>query len=77
MAQEFCKRQGAHIPTLDEIETADEDLSVLCPTLDMWTFFSPDGAVWMESFAQEFLFTREGETEKLGGHLYYALCHKD
>jgi len=75
--QEFCARQNAHIPTLEEIEHVDENLTELCPTLDMWTFFAPDGAVWLESFAQEFLFTREGETEKLGGHHFYALCHKD
>lgn len=76
-AQDFCWRQNAHIPTLDEIAQVDEDLSELCPTLDMWTFFAPDGVVWMESFTQEFLFTREGETERLGGHQFYALCHKD
>ena len=73
----LCARQGMHIPTLEEIEQADEDLNLLCPTLDMWTFFSPDGVVWLESFVQEFLFTREGESEKLGGHTFYALCHKD
>lgn len=73
----FCAGQNAHIPTLDEISTAEEDLSQLCPTLDMWTFFAPDGVVWMESFTQEFLFTREGESDKLGGHQFYALCHKD
>ncbi len=76
-AKHFCARQNAHIPTLDEIATADEDLSQLCPTLDMWTFFAPDGVVWLESFTQEFLFTREGESDKLGGHQFYALCHKD
>ena len=76
-AKTFCERQDAHIPTLEEIEQATEDLSVLCPTLDMWTFFTPDGVVWLESFALEFIFTREGETEKLGGRQFYALCHKD
>ena len=75
--QAFCTRQGAHIPTLEEIEHADENLTELCPTLDMWTFFAPDGAVWLESLTQEFLFTREGETDNLGGHHFYALCHKD
>ena len=75
--KEFCERLGAHIPSLEEIARADEDLSVLCPTLDMWTFFSEDGVVWLESFTQEFLFTREGEVEKMGGHQFYALCHKD
>lgn len=76
-AQLFCERQGAHLPTLEEIEMADENLEELCPTLDMWTFFEPDGVVWLQSFAQEFLFTREGESENLGGHQFYALCHKD
>ena len=75
--QEICVRQGMHIPTLDEIEQADEDLSLLCPSLDMWVFFAPDGVVWLESFVQEFLFTREGESDKLGGHSFHALCHKD
>ena len=73
----FCAGQNAHIPTLEEIENADEDLSALCPTLDMWTFFELDGAVWLDSFTQEFLFTREGESQKLGGHTFHALCHKD
>ena len=77
MTQDFCTRQKAHIPTLEEIEQADEDLSTLCPTLDMWTFFTPDGVAWLESFTQEFLFTREGESESLGGHQFYALCHTD
>lgn len=76
-AEEFCSRQQAHVPTLDEIESADEDLSILCPTLDMWVFFKPDGVVWLESFTQEFLFTREGESQNLGGDKFYALCHKD
>ena len=76
-AKKFCARLGSHIPSLEEIEFADEDLSALCPTLDMWTFFSDDGVVWLQSFTQEFLFTREGESEKLGGHQFYALCHKD
>ena len=73
----FCAAQGAHIPTLDEIENAGEDLSQICPTLDVWTFFEPDGVVWLESFTQEFLFTREGESQTLGGHTFHALCHKD
>ena len=73
--QEVCSRQGMHIPTLDEIETADEDLSALCPTLDVWTFFAPDGAVWLQSFTEEFLFTREGESDKMGGHTFHAVCH--
>ena len=76
-AKTFCTRQNAHIPTLEEIEQANEDLSVLCPALDVWTFFSPDGAVWLESFALEFIFTREGESQKLGGRSFYALCHQD
>lgn len=75
--QAFCAGQKAHIPTLEEIGQANENLAELCPTLDMWTFFAPDGVVWLESFTQEFLFTREGESEKLGGHSFYALCHKD
>lgn len=76
-AQAFCAAQNAHVPTLEEIESADEDLSKICPTLDIWTFFDPDGVVWLESFTQEFLFTREGESQKLGGHTFHALCHKD
>ncbi len=75
--KDICHRQGMHIPTLDEIEQADEDLSQICPTLDMWTFFFPDGVVWLQSFIEEFLFTREGESDKLGGHTFHALCHKD
>lgn len=75
--QKICDRLGMKIPTLEAIEHAEEDLSQLCPTLDMWTFFAQDGAVWLKSFADEFLFTREGESDKLGGHAFYALCHKE
>ena len=76
-AKEFCERQGAHLPSLQEIEEDKEKALVACPTNDMWTFFSPDGAVWLESFDLAFLFTREGETDKIGGHSFYALCHKN
>ncbi|MBQ4472425.1 MAG: hypothetical protein II942_04205 [Alphaproteobacteria bacterium] len=76
-AQLFCERQNAHIPTLEEIGNAEEDLRSVCPTIDIWTFFQPDGVVWLQSFTQEFLFTREGESEVLGGHTFHALCHKD
>ncbi len=75
--KDICMRQGMHIPTLEEIEMAEEDLSQLCPTLDMWAFFAPDGVVWLESFTREFLFTREAESDKLGGHTFHALCHID
>ena len=74
---EFCTRQKAHIPTLQEIIEVDEDLKAHCPTLDIWAFFAPDGVVWIESFNNEFLFTREGESATLGGNTFYALCHKD
>ena len=76
-AKLFCERQKAHIPTLEEIEYAEEDLRNICPTIDIWTFFKPDGVVWLQSFTQEFLFTREGESDVLGGHTFHALCHKD
>ncbi len=76
-AEAYCAAFDAHIPTLEEIAQADENLAVLCPTLDMWTFFAPDGVVWLDSFTQEFLFTREGESSALSGHQFYALCHKN
>lgn len=74
---EFCSRQGMRLPILEEIEQAKQKLLAQAPKTDVWIFFNPNGVVWLKSLEDEFIFTREGESEKLGGHHFYGLCHKN
>ena len=76
-AKLFCTRQGAHIPTMQELEKELSDVMVACVNNDIWTFFDKENAIWLESFNREFLFTRENEKENLGGNTFHALCRVD
>ncbi len=76
-ARKFCDRQGAHIPTMQEMEKELSEVLAACVNNDSWTFFDEENAIWLESFNREFLFTRENEKSNLGGNTFHALCRKN
>ena len=74
LAEKFCARQGAHVPTLEDLMKDKKGALAACPNNDSWTFFDEDKAMYMDYLDKEFLITREGEVGDYGQANFYALC---